>query len=64
MANKKRFGQVVRVNAYVGTEEAAMLESLATRHQTSASDIVRRALKQFFSLPENIIEGKERTDAA
>jgi hypothetical protein len=64
MANRKRIGQVVRVNAYVGTEEAAMLDTVATQHQTSASDIIRRALKQYFSLPENITDSKKGTDVA
>ena len=64
MARQRRIDGPAQLHAYIGQEQAEQLEAIADAHQTSVSDIVRRALRLFFSLPENATPGSVTRDVA
>lgn len=61
---KNRIGQAVRRNIYIGKEQDAMLDATARLNQTSVSDIIRRALKHYFSLLSNATPSSDTRDVA
>ncbi len=61
---KKRIGEPAQLHAYIDQDQARQLDAVATAHQTSISDIVRRALRHYFSLPENVTVSTPERDVA
>jgi len=51
------------IQAYVPFEQVGQIEKAARAGETTVSDIVRRALALYFSLPANSPESREKADA-
>ncbi len=55
-------GQTISI--YVTKDQAGQLQNEASTEQTTISDIVRRALRQYFSLSRNATDSSVNGDAA
>ena len=52
------------IGVYLGQAQYELLESVSQMEQTSPSDIIRRALRQYFSLPKNLTDSKDAAYSA